>query len=49
MRISDLEVHTVRKAIKNIHLAVYPPNGKLEVAAPLGTSDDAIRALVASS
>ncbi len=48
LRISDLEVHTVRKAIKNIHLAVYPPNGKVRVAAPLGTSDDAIRALVAS-
>lgn len=48
MRISDLEVHTVRKDIKNIHLAVYPPNGKVRVAAPFGTSDDAIRALVAS-
>ena len=33
--ICDLEIDTVKKDIKNIHLAVYPPNGRVRIAAPL--------------
>ena len=28
MKISNLHVETVRKDIKNIHLGIYPPDGK---------------------
>ena len=45
---SDLEVQTVRKNIKNIHIGVYPPNGRVRVAAPLKTTDDTIRLIVLS-
>ena len=45
---SDLEVQTVRKNIKNIHIGVYPPNGRVRVAAPLRTTDDTIRLIVLS-
>jgi predicted metal-dependent hydrolase len=35
-----------RKAIKNLHLGVYPPNGRVRVAAPLAVSDAAVRLAV---
>ena len=41
--VSGIEVHVVRKAIKNLHLGVYPPAGRVRVAAPLVVSDSAVR------
>jgi predicted metal-dependent hydrolase len=41
--ISNIDVDVVRKPIKNIHLAVYPPTGRVRIAAPLGVNDDTIR------
>jgi hypothetical protein len=46
--ISDIKIDLVRKDIKNIHLAVYPPNGRVRLAAPLATNDDTIRLFVIS-
>ena len=48
IRVSGVSVQIVRKAIKNLHLGVYPPNGRVRVAAPLKTSDEAIRFFVIS-
>lgn len=36
----------VRKDIKNLHLGVYPPAGRVRVAAPLHLDDDAVRLAV---
>jgi predicted metal-dependent hydrolase len=44
--VSGVEVHVVRKAIKNLHLGVYPPAGRVRVAAPLAVSDNAVRLAV---
>ena len=44
--VSGLRVEVVRKDIKNLHLGVYPPNGRVRVAAPLVVSDDAVRLAV---
>lgn len=44
--INGLQVEVVRKAIKNLHLGVYPPDGRVRVAAPLAVSDDAVRLAV---
>lgn len=44
--INGLTVEVVRKAIKNLHLGVYPPYGRVRVAAPLAVSDDAVRLAV---
>ncbi len=44
--ISGLTVEVVRKDIKNLHLGVYPPEGRVRVAAPLAVSDDAVRLAV---
>jgi predicted metal-dependent hydrolase len=39
-------VQIVRKAIKNLHLGVYPPNGRVRVATPLAVTDAAVRLAV---
>src|SRR5689334_9842008 len=41
--ISSIKIDLIHKAIKNIHLAVYPPTGRVRIAAPLKTNKDAIR------
>jgi predicted metal-dependent hydrolase len=44
--ISGLQVEIVRKNIKNLHLGVYPPGGRVRVAAPLRVTNDAVRLAV---
>lgn len=46
--VNDMVVDVVRKNIKNLHLAVYPPNGRVRVAAPLYIDDEAVRLAVIS-
>ncbi len=46
--VSGLRVQIERKDIKNLHLGVYPPNGRVRVAAPLVVTDDAVRLAVIS-
>lgn len=48
LEIQGLAVTVRRKAIKNLHLAVYPPDGRVRVSAPLAMSDDAVRMAVVS-
>ena len=36
-------VEIVRKDIKNLHIGVYPPSGKVRVASPFRLDDEAIR------
>ena len=43
IRVSSLTIETIRKDIKNIHLGVYPPNGRIRMALPLRISDDSAR------
>lgn len=43
LTISGIQIDVVRKDIKNIHLAVYPPTGRVRIAAPMQVSEDAIR------
>lgn len=44
--VNDIEVDVVRKDIKNLHLAVYPPDGRVRVAVPLYIEDEAVRLAV---
>ena len=41
-----IPVEIVRKDIKSLHLGVYPPHGRVRVAAPLVVSDEAVRLAV---
>lgn len=46
IEVNGLTVDVVRKNIKNLHLAVYPPNGRIRVAAPMRVNDEAVRLAV---
>jgi predicted metal-dependent hydrolase len=43
IRVSGLLIEVVRKKIKNLHLGVYPPHGRVRVAVPLAVTDEAVR------
>jgi predicted metal-dependent hydrolase len=47
MTVGPLKVTVVRKAIKNLHLGVYPPDGHIRLAAPVDTPESVLRAAVA--
>ncbi len=44
--VSGIKVEVVRKDIKNLHLGVYPPHGRVRVAAPVVVNDEAVRLAV---
>ncbi len=46
LTVSGIKVEVIRKDIKNLHLGVYPPQGRVRVAAPLVISDEAVRLAV---
>lgn len=46
LTVSGIRVEVVRKDIKNLHLGVYPPHGRVRVAAPWVISDEAVRLAV---
>lgn len=48
INVSDIDIDVIKKDIKNIHIGVYPPAGRVRVASPLHTSDDSIRLAVVS-
>ncbi len=45
-QVRGIRVEVVRKDIKNLHLGVYPPLGRVRVAVPLVISDEAVRLAV---
>ena len=44
--INGIEVSVVKKSIKNMHLYVKPPEGHVEVSAPINLSDESIELFV---
>ena len=46
--VRGIPVTVVRKKIKNLHLSVYPPDGRVRISAPLRLDDEAIRLAVVS-
>lgn len=48
IQVDGLSIDVIRKDIKNLHLGVYPPNGRIRVAAPLVVNDEAVRLAVVS-
>lgn len=43
VQIADFDIEVVRKDIKNMHLAVYPPTGRVRLAAPTTTDKEVVR------
>ena len=48
LKLGDVSVDVVRKHIKNLHLSVHPPTGRVTIAAPARMSHDAIRVFAIS-
>lgn len=48
LKLGDIAVDVVRKDIKNVHLAVYPPTGRVRISAPSHMSLDTIRVFAIS-
>ncbi len=48
IKLGDLTVLMTRKAIKNVHLSVHPPEGRVTLTAPTSTRLDVARAYVIS-
>lgn len=43
IRVGSISIDVVRKDIKNLHLGVYPPSGRVRIATPLKIDDEAVR------
>lgn len=48
LELGDISVEVVRKDIKHVHLSVYPPSGRVKIAAPERMSLDTLRAFTIS-
>jgi predicted metal-dependent hydrolase len=48
LQLGDITVDVVRKNIKNIHLSVYPPAGRVRISAPSEMNLDTIRVFAVS-
>ena len=46
LQIKDLTLEVDYKPIKNVHLTVYPPSGRVHVSAPLSMKEEAVRLFV---
>lgn len=46
--VSNIKIDVVKKNIKNLHLGVYPPTGRVRIAAPQDTNDETIRLFAVS-
>lgn len=43
INIGDIQIDVIQKNIKNLHLSVHPPDGKVRIAAPKMMNEEAIR------
>ncbi len=48
IQLGEIAVEVVRKGIKNVHLSVHPPTGRVTIAAPSRMSLDTIRVFAIS-
>lgn len=48
IRLGDIDIDVVYKDIKNVHLSVYPPAGRVRISAPLRMDLDTVRVFAIS-
>lgn len=48
IQLGDISIAVTRKGIKNVHLSVHPPDGRVTLSAPTGTRPEVVRAYAIS-
>lgn len=48
IRLGDIRIALIRKAVKHVHLSVHPPDGRVTLVAPTRTRPDVARAYAAT-
>lgn len=48
IKVDNITIDIIRKDIKNIHLTVYPPQGKVRISSPRRITDDVLRLFAVS-
>ena len=48
IKLGDITVQVTRKAVKNVHLSVHPPEGRVTLTAPTATRLEVARAYAIS-
>lgn len=48
IQLGEIDIHVTRKAVKNVHLSVHPPEGHITLVAPTDTRLDVVRAYAIS-
>lgn len=48
IQLGDIDIQVTRKAVKNVHLSVHPPEGHITLVAPSSTRLDVVRAYAIS-
>jgi hypothetical protein len=48
LQLGEITVDVIQKDIKNVHLSVYPPTGRVRISAPLRMTADTIRVFAIS-
>jgi len=48
IKLGEIDIEVTRKAIKNVHLSVHPPDGRVTLAAPADTRLEVVRAYAIS-
>lgn len=48
MKVAELNIEVEYKAIKNMHLTVYPPDGRIRISVPKDTKEDEVSLLLYS-
>lgn len=46
--VSNLRIDLIKKNIKNMHLSVHPPNGRVRIAVPRNTNEEQVRMYIIS-
>ena len=48
LTVDNIEIHLIKKNIKNLHLSVLPPDGSVRISAPKELNDETIRLFAVS-
>ena len=48
LQVRDIQIEVLSKDIKNLHISIMPPDGRIRVSAPLTMSEESVRLAIVS-